>query len=141
MKNATLVLASVGSFVLTLVVFVAEVSATNCTTKCSPSNQCIGTNQACAACNTSGGFGSCGVQYNYWNAPVPVVAAGASTTTTAAAGCYSFGNCTVGAPVAFTGCGAAGCAGWWFSSCYPCTPGPLTVSWVNVCTDNGCNEG
>lgn len=141
MKNAALTLASLGSFVLTLVVFMDEVKAANCTTDCVNSNQCFGTNQVCAPCNSTGGFGSCGVQYTYWNAPVIVVGGGAQTTSTAKANCYLFANCTVGAPAGFTGCGAAGCGGWSLSSCYSCALGVMTPATYDACTPTGCGEG
>lgn len=139
MKNATLLLASLGCFALTLLAFVSEVNASTCQTKCDDmSNQCYGTRQVCAACS-SGGFGGCGVNYSYYNSPIPAVTGGESMTSTFQVYCYSFANCTAGAPAAWTGCAAA-CGGWSIYSCAPCATGTFTNVPTDECQDDGCNE-
>jgi hypothetical protein len=143
MKKASLLLALLGSFVLTLVVFLTEASANNCTTQCNASPMCSGTNQSCYTCTSSGGAGSCNVFYSYLNYQVQIVGPGAAVAVTGAlANCYFYANCTVGTASSFTSCGGAGCGGWSLYSCYPCTQGVTFGSTYTPCAGSTpCMEG
>ena len=140
-KYAMLLLASLGSSVLTLVVFATEANASVCTSACISSSPCNGTNQVCDPCSYTNGAGSCGTYFRYFNAPVLVVQGGSSNTLMTPVNCSTFANCTAGAGSSFTDCGPTGCGGFSINTtCYPCATGAKTTSTVNECSDLGCNE-